>query len=63
MPHHNISPVESQKGIIADQRCSVENQKGIIADQRCSVENQKGDIARLCTALGSASQMNIFELQ
>ena len=25
-----ISSVESQKGIIADQRCSVENQKGAI---------------------------------
>ena len=26
-----ISSVESQKGVIADQRCSVENQKGAIA--------------------------------
>ena len=26
-----ISSVESKKGIIADQRCSVENQKGAIA--------------------------------
>ena len=26
-----ISSVESQKGAIADQRCSVENQKGAIA--------------------------------
>ena len=26
-----ISSVESQKGIIADQRCSVESQKGAIA--------------------------------
>ena len=25
-----ISSLESQKGVIADQRCSVENQKGII---------------------------------
>ena len=40
-----ISSAESQKGAIADQRCSVENQKGAIADQRCSVENQKGAIA------------------
>ena len=28
---YGISSVESQKGIIADQRCSVENQKGAIA--------------------------------
>ena len=28
-----ISSVESQKGIIAIQRCSVENQKGAIAVQ------------------------------
>ena len=27
----NISSVESQKGVIAVQRCSVENQKGTIA--------------------------------
>ena len=27
----NISSAESQKGIIADQRCSIENQKGAIA--------------------------------
>ena len=27
----NISSVESQKGVIAVQRCSVENQKGAIA--------------------------------
>ena len=40
-----ILSVESQKGVIADQRCSVENQKGAIADHRCSVENQKGTIA------------------
>ena len=26
-----ISSVESQKGVIADQRCSVENQKGGVA--------------------------------
>ena len=26
-----ISSVESQKGAIADQRCSIENQKGAIA--------------------------------
>ena len=30
---------------------SVESQKGIIADQRCSIENQKGAIAILCTAI------------
>ena len=29
--HITISSVESQKGVIADQRCSVENQKGAIA--------------------------------
>ena len=29
----NISSVESQKGVIADQRRSVENQKGTIAVQ------------------------------
>ena len=28
---NSISSVESQKGVIADQRCSVENQKGAIA--------------------------------
>ena len=28
-----ISSVESQKGVIAAQRCSVENQKGAIAVQ------------------------------
>ena len=28
---HNISSAESQKGAIANQRCSVENQKGAIA--------------------------------
>ena len=27
----HISSVESQKGVIADQRCSAENQKGAIA--------------------------------
>ena len=26
-----ISSAESQKGVIADQRCSIENQKGAIA--------------------------------
>ena len=26
-----MSSVESQKGVIADQQCSVENQKGAIA--------------------------------
>ena len=37
--HHNvfvyisISSVESQKGVIEAQRCSVENQKGAIAVQ------------------------------
>ena len=30
---HNISSVESQKGVIAAQRYSVENQKGAIAVQ------------------------------
>ena len=29
--NQHISSVESQKGAIADQRCSVENQKGAIA--------------------------------
>ena len=46
---HNISSVESQKGVIADQRCSVENQKGAIAidfvQQQCP----------------SGSQLTIFE--
>ena len=32
MPQNNyFSSAESQKGAIADQRCSVENQKGAIA--------------------------------
>ena len=30
-PFYLILSVESQKGVIADQRCSVENQKGAIA--------------------------------
>ena len=29
----DISSVESQKDVIADQRCSIENQKGVIAVQ------------------------------
>ena len=39
-----ISPIESQKGINNNQRCSIENQKGINDNQRCSIENQKGAI-------------------
>ena len=39
-----LSWVESQKGAIAIQRCSIENQKGAITIQRCSIENQKGAI-------------------
>ena len=31
IPHNHISSVESQKGAINIQRCSVENQKGAIA--------------------------------
>ena len=45
------SSVESQKGIIAVQRCSLENQKGVIAVQ---------SLWQLCP---SCSQQNIFELQ
>ena len=29
--YHNISSAENQKGVNADQRCSIENQKGAIA--------------------------------
>ena len=42
---------ESQKSIIAVQRCSVENQKGIIA------------VKSLWQWRPSCSQRNIFELQ
>ena len=31
IPPHVVHSAESQKGAIADQRCSVENQKGAIA--------------------------------
>ena len=44
---------------------SAESQKGAIADQRCSVENQKGAIATdfVQRSRPSGSQRNIFELQ
>ena len=44
---------------------SAESQKGAIADQRCSIENQKGDIAIdfVQQWRPSGSQRNIFELQ
>ena len=44
---------------------SVESQKGVIADQRCSVENQKGTIAIDLYSDGTLLVLNgnIFELQ
>ena len=44
---------------------SGESQKGVIAVQRCSIENQKGTIAvqSLWQWRPSGSQRNIFELQ
>ena len=42
---------------------SAESQKGAIADERCSIENQKGAIAIDIDSALSGSQRNIFELQ
>ena len=45
---------------------SVESQKGVIAVQRCSAENQKGRYRRtksMTIVAVSGSQRNIFELQ
>ena len=48
-----------------DYNTSVESQKGVIAAQRCSVENQKGAIALQSQwqERPSGSQRNIFHLQ
>ena len=45
-----ISSVESQKGVIASQRCSIENQKGTIA--RCT---KSMAIAPFCMVLNGIS--------
>ena len=51
--------------MVFDSISSVESQKGVIADQRCSIENQKGAIAIdfVQQYRPSGSQQNIFELQ
>ena len=46
-------------------KLSVESQKGVIAVQRCSIENQKGAIAvqSLWRYRPPGSQQNIFDMQ